>query len=248
MIMNGNAFKNKNINKMKRGKKNLFVLPLMVLLMGLMAACGDPDEVEGPQGPRGEQGPQGVQGPQGPQGGQGPQGPQGPEGPQGEQGPQGPEGPQGEQGEQGEPGTANVIYSEWTSFVLDNWTASLTFFGQTRREYPITVMKIDQSILDNGTVMVYVRFSGTNTRIQPLPLISPILSSAREQVLNFHLRLGLIHIEFYNLIDRTLDPGRIGAGNHYRYVIIPGGISAVKSASLNMNDYERVMEHFRIDP
>jgi len=200
---------------MKRSKTNLFVLPLMVLLMGLVAACGEPDEVVGPQGPQGEQGPQGQQGPQ---------------------------------GEQGEPGTANVIYSEWTSFVLDNWTASLTFFGQTRREYPINVVEIDQDILDKGTVMVYVRFSGTGTRIQPLPVISPILSSAREQVLNFHLRLGLIHIEFYNLTDRTLDPGRIGAGNHYRYVIIPGGISALKSASLNLNDYERVMEYFGIDP
>lgn len=215
---------------MERSKKNLIVFSLVMLIMGFMSACGDPDEIEGPQGPRGEQGPQGVQGPQGP------------EGQQGEPGPEGPK------GEQGEPGTANVIYSEWISFVLDNWTETLTFFGQTRREYPIQVEEIDKDILDHGTVMVYARFSGTNTRIQPLPVIGPILSSAREQVLNFHLRLGLIHIEFYNLTDRTLDPGRIGAGNHYRYVIIPGGVESLKSASLDLNNYERVMEHFGIDP
>jgi len=31
------------------------------------------------------------------------------------------EGPQGEQGEQGDPGTANVIYSDWTTFQNSIW-------------------------------------------------------------------------------------------------------------------------------
>jgi hypothetical protein len=203
---------------------------------------------EGPEGPQGEQGPQGEPGPEGPQGEQGPQGEPGPEGPQGEQGPQGEPGPEGPQGEPGKDGTATVIYSDWTVFVLNNWTASLTYFGQTRREYPIAVEEIDADILNRGTVMVYVRFAGTSNRTQPLPIIGPILSTTREQVLNFHLRLGLIHIEFFNLIDRDLDPGRFASGNFYRYVIIPGGIESLKSATFDLNDYEGVMKHFGIDP
>lgn len=171
------------------------------------------------------------------------------EGPVGDIGPQGEMGPQGEQGPQGQDGTANVIYSEWTNFVQANWTDSFTFFGQTRREYPIDVEEIDLDILESGTVMVYVRFGGTNNRIQPLPVIGPILSSARDQVLNFHLRLGLIHIEFYNLVDRDLDPGTFGSGNQYRYVIIPGGVpaKAIKGYP-DLNDYYAVMEYFGIDP
>lgn len=240
-----------------------------------MVSCEDPDETIGPEGPQGEQGPEGPEGPEGPQGAQGQEGPQGPEGPQGEQGPegpqgeqgpegpqgeqgpegpqgeqglQGPEGPEGPQGEPGEDGNANVIYSEWTAFISDNWSESLTFFGQTRREYPIDVAEIDSDILNSGTVMVYVRLGGTSNRIQPLPIIGPILSSARDQVLNFHIRLSLIHIEFYNLTERDQDPGRFGSTNTYRYIIIPGGVASLKTSTLNLNDYERTMEHFGIDP
>jgi hypothetical protein len=210
-----------------------------------------PDGPQGEPGPEGPEGPQGEPGPEGPQGEPGPEGPQGepgPEGPQGEPGPEGPQGPQGPQGEPGEDGSSNVIYSEWTAFDLDNWTGSLTFFGQTRREYPIDVVEIDVDIINKGTVIVYARFPGTITRTQPLPIIGPILSNARDQVLNFHIRLGLIHIEFYNLIERNEDPGRFGSGNQYRYVIIPGSVESLKSAAINLNDYERVMKHFGIDP
>ena len=203
---------------------------------------------EGPQGEPGPEGPQGEPGPEGPQGEPGPEGPQGEPGPEGPQGEPGPEGPQGPQGEPGEDGSSNVIYSEWTAFDLDNWTGSLTFFGQKRREYPIDVVEIDVDIINKGTVIVYARFPGTINRTQPLPIIGPILSNARDQVLNFHIRLGLIHIEFYNLIERDEDPGRFGSGNQYRYIIIPGSVESLKSATLKLNDYERVMEHFGINP
>jgi hypothetical protein len=99
-----------------------------------------------------------------------------------------------------------------------------------------------------GTVMVYVRFSGSSTRTQPLPVIGPIATTIRDQVLNFHLRLGHIYIEFYNLIDRGQDPGRFGSGNHFRYVIIPGGVESLKSTAPDLDDYDRVVEYFRIEP
>jgi hypothetical protein len=206
---------------------------------------GDPGEqgIQGEQGPKGDPGEQGIQGEQGPKGDTGDQGRQGPKGDTGDQGRQG---PKGDKGDEGDPGTANVIYSEWTTFVLEDWTASLTFFGQTRREYPINVTEIDSEIINKGTVMVYGRLAGTITRTQPLPIIGPIPSNARDQVLNFHIRLGLIHIEFYNLIERDEDPGRFGSGNQYRYIIIPGGVPTGRIGAPDLSDYEAVKTFYNI--
>ena len=248
---------------MKHVLKNRFYY---VLFFALFFACSEQGEV-GPKGDKGDTGEQGIQGEQGPkgdkgdpgeQGIQGEQGPkgdkgdpgeqgiQGEQGPKGDTGDQGRQGPKGDRGDEGDPGTANVIYSEWTTFDLDNWTASLTFFGQTRREYPIDVTEIDSEIINKGTVMVYARFPGTITRTQPLPIIGPILSNDRDQVLNFHIRLGLIHIEFYNLIERDEDPGRFGSGNQYRYVIIPGGTPTGRIATPDLSDYEAVKRFYNI--
>ena len=211
----------------------------------IMAGCEPEEGPVGPEGPQGEQGIQGIRGEPGPQGPEGPQGPQGEQGPRGETGPrgeqgarglqgpqgeQGPQGPLGPQGVQGEPGTANVIYSEWINFNLNTWTASFTFFGQTRREYHIDVTEITAAILSSGTVMVYIRLQGTSGSIQPLPLIGPILSSTKDQILNFRLQTGKIVLEFHNSTDRDQDPGRFGTGNQYRYIIIPGGITAGKKS------------------
>ena len=116
----------------------------------------------------------------------------------------------------------NVFSSDWQTFNLDNWSDSFTHFGQTRREYQISEEKVDDEIISRGTVMVYVRFGGTINRIQPLPIIGPVLSSSRDQVINFHIQSGRIILVFHNLIERDLDPGRFGSGNQFRYVIVPG--------------------------
>jgi hypothetical protein len=115
-----------------------------------------------------------------------------------------------------------IYYSPWTNFDTNNWSNSLTFFGQTRRDYQIQVPQIDAAILAGGTVMVYIRLGGSSTRIQPLPILGPVTTTARDQILNFRLQSGLIVIEFHTLTDRTIDPGTFGSGNQYRYVIIPG--------------------------
>ena len=173
-------------------------------------------------------------------------GPRGETGPRGEQGARGLQGPQGPQGD---PGTANVIYSEWVDFNLNTWSASFTFFGQTRREYHIDVPEITAAILSSGTVMVYIRLQGTSGSIQPLPLIGPILSSTKDQILNFRLQTGKIVLEFHNSVtDRDQDPGRFGTGNQYRYVIIPGGIPAGKKNYFDLKDYFSVTKYFDITP
>ena len=207
------------LNVMKQATNRISFLFTMVIFMSLiLSACDDPDEIIGPEGP------------------QGPEGEQGPEGPQGEQGPEGP------------PGTANVLYSEWTSFSLDEWSAAFSYFGQIRRTYTVESEDITSEILANGAVMAYVRFAGSFSSIQPLPVIGPITKTSEDQILNYILQLEKIIFSFHNLTNRDQDPGPIGSGNQYRYVIIPGGTTSLKTNYPDMDDYHAVMKFFGIDP
>ena len=150
------------------------------------------------------------------------EGPIGPEGPQGEQG------EQGEQGPRGEPGTANVIYSDWTPFQTSDWSEPFSFFGQNRRSYTIAEDSITSEIINTGTVMVFVKFFYDTDVIHTLPIIMALIGR-ENQVLDYHIQVGEIVIVFYNLND-TDDPGTIGGdSNQYRYVIIPGGTSLLKT-------------------
>jgi hypothetical protein len=166
----------------------------------------------------------------------------GPQGPQGIQGPQGEPGPEGEQGS---PGTANVIYSDWTAFESTLWTAPFSFFGQNRRSYTVEDTTITEDIINSGTVAVYVKFGGTANNIQPLPVIQSIIQ-VKNQFLGHFLQLGKIVLFFHNMNDE-LDPGIIGSGNNYRYVIIPGGTSmSGRLAGPDLNDYEAVRLYYGI--
>lgn len=169
------------------------------------------------------------------------------EGPEGPTGPQGPQGEQGTQGPQGEEGTANVIYSDWTSFDSANWSEAYTQFGQMRRDYPIDESAIDEEIMASGTVMVYVRIPGnTGDTIFVLPWVLHI-TKGLQQMLNFEIHPGQIVINFFDLVDDSVDPGTFGDNVEYRYIIIPGGTSA-KTAFPDFNDYYAVMEYYGIDP
>jgi hypothetical protein len=167
-------------------------------------------------------------------------GAQGPAGVQGETGPQGPVGPPGEPGE---PGTANVIYSSWQPFETDRWSELVSFLFQNRRIYTVEEPRIDQSILDGGTVAVYVRFGNFNNIVQPLPVIQSI-TQLRNQHMSYYLQLNQILITLFNE-DRS-DPGVIGTINSYRYVIIPGGTPAGRMAPVDMEDYEAVKDYYNI--
>ena len=97
--------------------------------------------------------------------------------------------------------------------------------------------------------MVYIRLQGTLGSIQPLPLIGPILSTNKDQILNYRLQTGKIVLEFHNSsIDRDQDPGRFGTGNQYRYIIIPGGTIVGKKSYFDLTDYFSVTKYFDITP
>lgn len=179
---------------------------------------------EGPEGPAG------ATGPQGPAGGTGGTGATGPAGPTGPQGPTGPTGPQGPAG------TANVIYSAWTDFAAATWSAPTVSFGVTQRSYPVTYAGITQTILDRGVVLVYYRFVGTGAGVA---FTSPFTFNyilATGQILRHDLRVGGFDMVYHNLSAVGTDPGTIGTGNSYRFVIIPGGVAG-RSATVNGTEF-----------
>jgi hypothetical protein len=120
-----------------------------------------------------------------------------------------------------------------------------SFFGQNRRNYSIEDTTITDDIINSGTVAVYVKFSGTANNIQPLPVIQSIIQ-VKNQFLGHFLQPGKIVLFFHNM-DDELDPGTIGSGNNYRYVIIPGGTSlAGRMGGPDMYDYEAVRLFYQI--
>ena len=183
---------------------------------------------EGPEGPTG------ATGAQGPTGGLGPTGPAGPIGPTGPAGPTGPTGPQGPAG------TANVIYSPWTDFNIANWTALQNIFTIDQRRYPVPAPGATQAIIDQGVVLVFVRFAGAGNVTYQLPIAEGIAGAGGVQHMQYITTVGAITIRFFNN-SGVGDPGTFGAPNSHRYILIPGGVaggrSAEKTASINGQVY-----------
>jgi hypothetical protein len=166
------------------------------------------------------------EGPEGPAGAQGPQGPagvNGSTGPAGPAGPAGPVGPAGATGATGPAGTANVIYTAWTNFNIANWTAVQSIFGIDQRRYPIPAPGLSQTMLDNGVVIVYIKFGGVSNTAYPLPIVEGITNPGPQNMQNINT-LNTITLRFFNS-NGVGDPGTFGAPSQWRYVLIPGGVA-----------------------
>jgi hypothetical protein len=174
----------------------------------------------------------------------------GPEGPQGTQGPAGPA------GTTGSTGTANVIYSGWKGFDAAHWKPYVEF-TRNMEVYGAAAPQIDQNIINNGAVLVYLKFTNVSTPM-PLPLVLGITGSGN-QYLGFRLETDTIRIVFYDLED-NLDPSTFtgdSTQNAYRYIIIPGGTAGSKHmqngqntppsiADLKKMSYAEVFRYFNI--
>ncbi len=181
------------------------------------------------------------EGPEGPAGAQGPQGPagvNGSTGPAGPAGPAGPTGPAGSTGATGPAGTANVIYTAWTNFNIANWTAVQNVFGIDQRRYPIPAPGLSQTMLDNGVVIVYIKFSGVANTAYPLPMVESIAGGGGLQNMQNINTLNTITLRFFNG-NGVGDPGTFGAPNQWRYVLIPGGVAGGRGAGPYMGYTEQ---------
>lgn len=127
---------------------------------------------------------------------------------QGEDGARGPAGPAG---------AANVIYSDWYSPAT--WVAA-TVFGIHERSYTMTTSLLTQEIIDNGVVMVYMKFVGVSPEINQLPI------ELADVHISFFVRAqaGSIKVVYYSLTSPTTDPVVIPSDNLVRYVLVPGGV------------------------
>lgn len=141
------------------------------------------------------------------------------------EGPPGPVGPPGADGEDGADGAANVIYSEWIPFDQTNWSEATMVFGFTQRQYEVAVPELDDAMIDEGLVAVYVRFGGTGSATMTLPYLGPVTQSV-DQMLAYNIDVGILQLVLFNVTDRGSDPGVFGGSNSFRYVLVPGGVAA----------------------
>ena len=129
------------------------------------------------------------------------------------------------EGPEGEPGTANVIYSEWS--VLDGAWRDSTFSGANFKVNHLNATALTQDIIDAGVVICYQKYLG-NVVALPYTCISYTIA--------FHPNPNRI---LFTTLKNDLSGGVVLSSNHYyRYVIIPGGISAKSTLDYSKLRYE----------
>jgi len=153
---------------------------------------------------------------------------EGPAGPAGATGPAGPAGPTGATGVAGPAGTANVIYS--------NWTDTVTYFLLSSPPAPDTIIgsllapKLTADIIDKGEIKVYANLNtAADPVVVPLPLQGGFFLGSG----------GFIDVDFSTgeidlISNRNID------GLPLRYILIPGGTSSGRMATIDWNNYNEV--------
>jgi len=163
----------------------------------------------------------------------GPTGPAGPAGPNGAAGPSGPSGPAGPAG------TANVIYSEWLDVTYTPVIDAGDTLGFTAT---IPAPKLDSAMLTNGEIKVYLN---VGTAAQPsvwaLPLTDLIVYG-----LNIFpsFETGVINlVANVNVGTVTTADGKV---QQYRYILIPGGVPALKAPNMDWGNYAAVKSYLKL--
>ncbi|THU39914.1 hypothetical protein FAM09_08445 [Niastella caeni] len=148
----------------------------------------------------------------------------------------------GDDGAKGDTGTANVMYSSWLDV---NFDPAVNTAGDTVAwTAEITAPKITKTILDSGTVKVYLN-AGTaaSPAIFPLPIADFYYALTGVENLNLYFTVGTINL--YATQDASTFTSSGAKSWQYRYVIIPGGVHTGRSA-VNWNNYEAVKDFYNI--
>lgn len=163
-------------------------------------------------------------------------GSQGPAGPAGSNGTQG---PQGSKGEPGEPGSANVIYSGWLDVHFQGAQTVTNPDGTVDTVVyaaAIPAAKLDSAVLTNALVNVYINLgTASQQSIVLLPYTDEFGTLIRYVAASKSINL----ISNGNPSTQTTTAGK---RYQYRYVIVPGGVAARTSSSLDWRNYNQVRQ------
>jgi hypothetical protein len=167
-------------------------------------------------------------------------GPAGPTGPAGPIGAAGPAGSNGTPGATGATGTANVIYSAWLN-VKYKGSDTTGWFAQ------ITAPRLTDTILNKGAIKVYFNAgsdSANSQIVMTLPIDDIAITGA---IINAYFQKQLITL--VSTHDVSSDSLRGYHYYQYRYVLIPGAVTALPvtangyKTGINWNDYKQVKQY-----
>lgn len=155
------------------------------------------------------------------------------------------DGVDGAVGPAGPAGSANVIYSAWVSAPAGT---PETIDGTSGLSTSIAVPQLTADIMAKGTVLVYMTF-GSGTNIYPLPYTSTAGGSVN--TITAISSLNSIKIfRFKHANDGTTVA--LPASLSYRYILIPGGVTATTSKTAKVDyskmSYEEVCAKFNLQP
>lgn len=162
----------------------------------------------------------------------------------GKEGAQGPAGPEGPAGPAGPAGSGNIIYSTWLDVVYKPDTVHTSGGGIDTVGWLATIdaPKLTQALLSTADVKVYLNIDETaNPTIYSLPYTS--------------LQTGLyIEAAAYATKIDLYSNGNVGtytqAGKkylQYRYMIVPGNITAKSANPVNWSDYAEVKKYLGLN-
>lgn len=163
-------------------------------------------------------------------------GAQGPAGPAGAAGGNGTNGTNGAKGDKGDTGVANIIYSAWVDVnfapVKDSVTGDTVAFRGS-----IPAPKLTADILSKGLVYVYLNLDvATDPFIVPIPYVEPGV------YINFAAFVGTIGLTSNQDLGTGLNGDNVKV-YQYRYVLVPGGVTARSSSAVNWKDYKSVQKY-----
>jgi hypothetical protein len=142
----------------------------------------------------------------------------------------------GDTGPAGPAGPTNAIYSEWYS--PETWRAEINF-DVHYRAYNMAAPSLTQEIVDQGVVLVYMRFVGSNPAILQLPLA---FGEYPGYSFSYEAQADSVKAKYYQPADPSSFPEVIQIWNQVRYVLIPGSEAAIAKA---IDETSR--EHWRAD-
>ena len=152
-------------------------------------------------------------------------------------GSEGTAGPEGPPGPQGVPGVANVIYSDWLDVEFDTYSSPAPV--DTTYYATIVAPKLTADIINKGEVKVYVNIGGAEPAIVALPFINPggIIINATYYEGNIELFSNIPASTFTDDGEKILQ---------YRYVLIPGGVLAVKPNDVRLENYNELQKYLKL--